>query len=434
MGSLMRARADRFLRALRCEDGVAVPTVMMLVIAASALATVSVVGSISTQRGSVRDQDSKVALAAADAGVNRALWRQNKMPPGTGYFCAGNAAASSGWCPVYTGQVGNATWSYQVSVPDAGGVIEIVSTGTRDGVSRKVSLLSTLKTGADVFGGERVITKDWIDMDSNARIDVNMGTNGDITMDSNAEICGNLRYGVGESLTMLSNAHQCPGYSLTSGYRELPPIYKPDLATDNSNSRFFGLDIRSGPTDVTWNSTTRVLSMSSNGTLTIGGQNYFICRLVMASNSRLYMADGAQARIYFDTPENCGLSAGAAQLSMSSNTEISSTGYNPSLGNYDLLGLYFFGSPNVATSIQLDSNAAVDNEFVLYAPFSDIDMNSNSRYVGAVAGKTLHMDSNAVITSDANMPPPLIDSAPYFERGRYVECATTVTGLPDAGC
>jgi hypothetical protein len=61
-------------------------------------------------------------------------------------------------------------------------------------------------------------------------------------------------------------------------------------------------------------------------------------------------------------------------------------------------------------------------------------MNSNSRYVGAIAGKSLHMDSNAVITSDSNMPPPLIDIAPFYVKGRYVECATTVTGAPDAGC
>ena len=74
------------------------------------------------------------------------------------------------------------------------------------------------------------------------------------------------------------------------------------------------------------------------------------------------------------------------------------------------------------------------SEFVLYAPYTDIDMNSNTTYVGAIAGKTLHMDSNAQIISHVNMPPPLIDSAPFFAKSRYVECATTVTGAPDAGC
>jgi Tfp pilus assembly protein PilX len=439
MRALMRARAHLLRRALlRSEDGMAVPTVMLLVVTALALAMVSVLGSISTQRGSVRDQDSKTALAAADAGVNRALWRQNKMPPGDGFFCAGNETPSGGWCPVKTGQVGDASWSYQVSVADAGGVIKIVSAGTRDGVSRKVSLLSRKMSGAEVFGGERVMAKEDIFMDSNARIEVPVGTNGDIHLDSDAEICANARYGVGESITFGSNSGQCPGYSLTSGDRELPPLFKPGLATANDNGRFFGQDIRSSSSEVTWNSTTRTLTLNSNGTLTLGGGNYFICRLVLDSNSRLYMASGAQSRIYFDKPENCPSlpndSGAKNQFWMSSNTEISSTGYNPALGNFDLLGFYFFGSTSIPTTIHLDSNASVQNELVIYAPESDVYMNSNSQYIGAIAGKSLHMDSNAVITSDSNMPPPLIDIAPFHIKGRYVECATTVTGAPDAGC
>ena len=225
-------------------------------------------------------------------------------------------------------------------------MVEIVSTGSRDAVNRKVSLLSRLNTGADVFGGERVITKDWIDMDSNAEINVNVGTNGWIHLDSNSEICGGIRHGEGEDVTFDSNSGQCAGYSLVAGNRELPPIFKPGLATNNSNGRFFSQDIRTGGSNVSWNSTTRVLSMNSNSTLTMGGTDYFICRLVMDSNSRLYMAAGAKVRIYFDTPENCGLAANTAQIDMSSNTEVSSTSWNPDAGNFDLLGFYMFGSPN----------------------------------------------------------------------------------------
>jgi hypothetical protein len=430
------------LRALlRSEDGVAVPTVLMLVVAGFALAMTSTIGSIATQRGSVRDQDSKTALAAADAGVNRALWRQNKMPPEDGYLCAGNATPTGSWCPAYTGEVGDATWSYQVSVPDASGVIKIVATGTRDGVNRRVSMLTRKMLGTEVFGGERVMAKEDITMDSNARIEVPAGTNGDYFLYSNAEVCGNMRYGVGETVTFLSNARQCPGFSLISADREIPPLFKLDLATNNDNWRFFSHDVRTGGDNVTWDPATRTLSMKSNSTLTMGGTNYFICHLDMDSNSRLYMAAGAKVRIYFDSPENCPSlpsdpenPSAKLQLNMDSNTEISSTGYNPSLGNYDLIGFYLFGSPDVATSIHLDSNAVVDNELVVYAPYSDIEMNSNSRYIGAIAGKSLHMDSNAVIRSDVNMPPPVVDIAPFYIKGRYVECATTVDGTADAGC
>jgi hypothetical protein len=432
----MRSYLDLRLRLLlRSEDGMAIPTVMMLMIAAFALAMASVLGSISTQRGSIRDQDSKTALAAADAGVNRALWRQNKMPPADGFFCAGNAAPSAGWCPVYSGQAGDAAWSYQVSAPDAAGVIKIVSTGARDGVTRKVSMLTRKMLGTEVFGAERVITKDWIDMDSNAEINVNVGTNGWIHLDSNSEICGGIRKGDGQTVTFDSNSGQCPGFSIVSGNRDVPPLFREGLATTNSNWRFFSHDTRTGGDNVTWDPTTRVLSMNSNSTLTMGGSDpYFICRLAMDSNSRLYMAAGAQVRVYFDTPENCGLAPDTAQFEMRSNTEISSTAWNPDQGIFDLIGFYLFGSPSIPTRVQLNSNANVTSEFILYAPHSDIDMDSNTTYVGAIAGKTLHMDSNAEIVSHFNMPPPLVDIAPFYVKGRYVECATTVAGALDAGC
>ena len=91
-----------------------------------AFVTVGLVSSVNAQHGTIRDQDSKAALAAADAGANLALMRSNRYltgsaqcvyPSGSG---AGGAAdhrqsRRAAGAPRSSGTVGTATWTYQQS-------------------------------------------------------------------------------------------------------------------------------------------------------------------------------------------------------------------------------------------------------------------------------------------------------------------------------
>ena len=67
-------------RPLGREGGFAVPTVLFMLLAAFAVASVAAVASMSSQRGVVRDQDTKEALTAAEAGVSQALLHYNRVP------------------------------------------------------------------------------------------------------------------------------------------------------------------------------------------------------------------------------------------------------------------------------------------------------------------------------------------------------------------
>ncbi len=53
------------------EAGFAVPTVLFMILGAFSVAMIAAVVSVSAQRGTVRDADSKTALAVAEAGVER---------------------------------------------------------------------------------------------------------------------------------------------------------------------------------------------------------------------------------------------------------------------------------------------------------------------------------------------------------------------------
>jgi hypothetical protein len=219
-----------------------------------------------------------------------------------------------------------------------------------------------------------------------------------------------------------------------------------DIATNNSNYRLVKCTSTNNPagcqsdtytkrwtSTVPWNASTRTISTSNNASLTLGGGDYFVCRLLISNNAHLIMADGAQVRVFFDTPENCGLSAGAKQIDVSNNADITSTGYQPSLGRFDVPGFYLMGSPTIPTTVEWSNNSGT-NEFVLYAPNTDIELSNNATYVGVIAGKTVHLSNNAVVKQDAGFVPPQIGGATLYQRQSYVECTGASASPPDAGC
>jgi hypothetical protein len=422
---------------LRSEAGIALPTALTTTALALGLGSVAAVSSISAQEGGTRDFDAKLALAAADAGVERALYRYNKVATTTSAPCltatpgVATTVAADGWCPEVTGSVDAAQYTYRVQPLFAEGdaeEIEVISTGTSDTVSRKINLTANT-TVSHPFGEFQVIGDDAVDMDSNSSIDANVASNGNMTLDSNSQICGAIQMPPGGVVDFNGSSGQCDGYGIMNGSVELPLVNQGNVATVNSNGRFFTQDIRSS-SGVTWNSSTRTLSMGSNSSLTLGGVNYSFCKLQMASNTTIYIAAGANVRVYFDSPESCNQSSGTVQMDLSSNSQITTTDGSPAAAAF-----LFVGSQTLSTAAELSSNTTLCNfKVILYGPLTDFDLNSNTNVCGGVAGRTVHMDSNAHVgmhpgTGDFELPMPT-----HFLATRYVECTSSATGTPDAGC
>jgi hypothetical protein len=445
------------------EAGFAVPTVLFMLLAAGAIAGVAVTSSVLAQQGATRDSDTKAALTVAEAGVSQALLHYNRVPTTAAAPCVvadggtvRNTATIGGWCPWSLGEVNGANFAYSVKPTD--GEIEIVSTGNADGVTRRIDVDAVSAGGQRLFSDASVKAQDFITMDSNAQVLAGMATNGGIGLSANARVCGSASVGLGRQLTVASNAQwygdynhpNCVGLMNPANVPQapltLPMVNQGDAATNNDNARLFSQDLISGsPSSVCFNGVrgngsagscgTRHLSMSSNTSVTLSGDTYSFCRLTMSSNTNLYVAAGATVRIFFDSPEACGLSAGTAQLDLSSNSRITATGGGPAN-----VAMLFVGSPTQATSIHLSSNTQVagdcEQNFVIYAPRTAITMNSNSTYCGALAGKSIHLDSNAKVYTDLSSSQfELPAAAPHYNVSRFVECSSSsATGAPDAGC
>lgn len=440
--------AARLRDAARDESGMAILTVITTITVGLAVGGVAAVTATGAMSGSLRDERSKDALVAADAGAQVALLRQNQVEVSddlpcvievAGTFAAG-AAGAGGWCPPISGSAGDASFSYRVRPAVASSLlsrVEVVSTSTTNGVTRRVHTIAESPRASSIFSDSTVIGEDSISLNSNSRVTGNAATNGNITLNSNAKLCGAAQHGEGMGLILNSNAaHGGPScaqstYPSSSGVVTLPPVDQGEVTDPafNDNDRIDPSDPAAPDTvsgnrgAVDWSPTARTLSIGSNSALTLGGRDYSLCRLSLSSNSSLIVAAGASVRIFFDSPENCpGLGSGP-QLSMASNSRLTTTNGGPA--NLQLL---FVGSPNAAITsdnVTIDSNSQTTMPVIIYAPRSAVHLNSNATILGAVAGATVSLDSNARINSHSDasgleLPLPL-----KYEQRQFVECAAS---------
>jgi hypothetical protein len=447
------------------EAGFAVPTVLLMLVAALGMAGVAVSASIQGQGGIVRDQQTKAALAVAESGTSQALLQYNRYGLVSGPApCAptgGSVPDAEGWCPPVTGiPVNGGTVSYQVrptgSTLSTGEVawtdLEVVSIGTVRGTTRRVELSASSSSGQSPFLDADVKSIDGITLDSKSQIHSGSATNGDITVAANASLCGPASVGVGKDIKG-SGGHysniDCTGIGTeVEGEISLPPVNPGTAATVNDNGRLFAEDQISGNKgDACWYGLdgngkagkcgSRELVVDHKSSVTLGGSVYSFCKLTLKSNSSLYIAPSGDevTKIYFDSPEACKYGPGTVQLDLSSNSRITST-----TGDAVNVAMLFVGSPYISTTINLNSNTSVDGpceqNFVIYAPNTDIDLDSNTKFCGAMAGKSVHLDSNAQVwTSTGTDDFVLPNTAPHYVANRFVDCATTVApGSPDEGC
>jgi hypothetical protein len=461
MAMCIRILRDR----LASEQGFAVPTVLLMTVAALGIASVGVMASIQSQGGIVRDQGSKTALTVAESGVDQALLYYNRgVAPCT-------PAVEGDWCGPVTGMsVNGGAVSYwarlgsgdDCEVGNEVECVEIVSLGTVDGVTRRVDVMASTvsteeSTGGGPFASASVLSREDMVLDSNAVIHTGSATNGSIELKSNARQCGPASVGIGKELKKGSNAGyfsdalcKTPNGSYQQQELTLPLVNQGDAATNNDNGRFFSQDLISGTaSNVCWNKFTaagksskncgaRELRIDSNTSLTLTGSVYSFCKLTLRSNTSIYVASPS-VTIYFDSPEACGYTSSVTQLDMDSNSRITSAS-----GSSATVALLFVGSDSIQTKIQLDSNTTVSEScvqnFVIYAPRSDVNFDSNTKFCGAVAGKTVHLNSNAEVrsaSSSSSFTLPGVEipeTAAHYTPYRFVECSAVQSSEPDYGC
>jgi hypothetical protein len=299
-----------------------------------------------------------------------------------------------------------------------------------------------------------VIGLNGIATSGNGEVHAVAATNGDYVLNNNSEQCGTVSVGVGRSLVLNQNsvydsdtACTTPANPASVGHRQqtLPPASQGDAAVSNDDGRITNAVNGSGaPADlitggsnaVTWDPRARTLTVNHHASLTLTGTKYSLCQLTLEQNSSLYITAGQQTTMFFDSPEACGQTSGVSQVTVNQLTRITGADGVPAS-----IALIFVGSPVLATRAVMASNTSLNStpacvqNFVVYAPYTDIELNSNATYCGAMGAKSITLDSHAVITTDSSSQSYILPPTdPHFGVAKFVECSAATASPPNAGC
>jgi Tfp pilus assembly protein PilX len=433
----------RFAKLARSQEGIALPVTIIILVICAALAALAASAAITGNHQSTRDRSVKRALGAADAGVDLAQYRINKLVEvltdakpcvvvdATGRLTT-QAIAADGWCPEVSEELGDgATFRYRVSNRSNTVVSgktywqqSIVSTGVLGNVQRRLKAVvsAPVDAGFSPFKYGVYSNKDLV-LHNTATITGSAGSNGNISIFESAVICGDIF--LGGTLTKDRQTSQCPGYGVTKTTEPaLSPVKTPRI---NDIGRFGTTDPWTDPGNIQWSPSTRVLKMFGQSTLTLTGQDYKICQLEMSEGSELIIPDdGTPVRIFIDSPENCGGTNGS--VSMINTSEI----VNPS-GNPTLAQIYLVGSTSKATTAGFYNKR--DVSMTLYAPRSTITLDNPNTIRGAVSGDQVAISNSSQILQDSRTTGITLGVPPITDRADWKECTAQPTGSgPADGC
>ena len=333
----------------RREDGIALPTAIMVLTLCLLLTAVVAEGADRLSETSGTDTRAKRAFAAADAGIDVAIRRlrsRAKLPDAS---CMTNTnagvAPTAGVCPPSPPErVGeNATFSYVVSPATTapGGCYQvpgatipanylrrcITSTGTVAGEVRRIQVQVVVppRTAAQwmgILGLDEVIIRNsaqlsacWTDEVPGPMI----GSNLVVSIDNSGTLnygCAAKTWGVTMPSPQSPSIHWAaqpqgaiPVTTAPAPFTILPPprTFASVLSGPNANG-YVAADVAANATGtVSWNAATRSLALSNSATLRLTrGGDYTFCALSLGNGASLDVSTTEKTRIFIDSPNRAG--------------------------------------------------------------------------------------------------------------------------------
>jgi hypothetical protein len=449
-----------FRRRVADDRGIALPVAISVMFMVAGLATMTARAAITSDHQSLRDRNVKQAYQAANAGLEAVMYRTNLLQPGSLQCAVKNPANGAlhvtalqgdGWCSPHTEDLGSGE-SYSALI-SGGSALHvngqslvqrtIVSTGTANGVQRRVMLRANAATGEPVFPqGYAGVSLDGLNLPNSVQITGGVGSNGDIYLRNSVYVCGNVTPGPGKELVIRNSATVCGGASTTPAQQSfnLQPVDQGDAPTNNDNARIgnppqpTGLDPCTDCNSIDWNPSTRILRLRNNSTLTLGGSVYSFCGVEIENTAQLKIPVrplGTGMRLFIDAPESCG-GAGTGSVTIRNSGQILNLNTDPTT-----FQLYLVGSSSISTFVAFDGVDLAQNlVMAIYAPYSTIRIKNDTSLSGAIASKSIDLQNSAHINyheriADITTGSPLR----LYRPEQYVDCTSTPPGTaPDSGC
>jgi Tfp pilus assembly protein PilX len=449
----------RFIsRLLRGQDGIAMPVVIGALTITTGLAAGTFAVVIEGNHASVRDRDSKRALAAAEAGLQMAALKVSEIKP-TAAQCVTTAAVSpiNGECPSTAPQpIGNgASYSYVVSTPSASLQCStvpgftpsstqdrcITAIGMTNGVRRRLQMRFNYIPPFLPWDQAGLVGKNKVDIGNNKTINSTIGTNGTLHLNNNTDV-------IGAAILPDGNPVGDPNATLTidnnasvSGGRvdKNPPWTFPVLdwtvlpRQDNNNSLLAGIP--------GWNATTKVLTPGDGQTITLpadtdGITDFWMCGIDADASNEFWLnvPNGKQTRIWIDSPRgtgSCGTGTGTFVIKNSGHVNITDD-KNPAELAFFVYGTS--GDTEANPDISFKNN--VDFYATIWAPDSSIDVNNNQGVAGAFTAKNISLKNNGGFSYDNRVANQSLPGTASAKNLSWFECRRdpAVASDPESGC
>jgi hypothetical protein len=467
---------------MRSQDGVALPVASGLLLVISLLVVAFFTVSLRVNETSVEDRSAKRALAAAEAGLQSAVFRLNQLSRTAS--AQGGSCLTTTWvpptgvppnaeCPGLTESLGNgAQYTYYVTpqgatcpttvpgfVPTAGDRC-ITSIGKVNGVSRRIQTRVVSRTAIPDFNQVGMIGRSLVYGRNGVQFASDVGSNSHVELvnavsvseDDGIAVDGAVRLLQGGTYVSRNEVTVAGGVQTTTIPFDMP---MPDFAYAQDHNDNPILD--AATPDSVFNPATRQFSYTIDGSsLTLPPGTYHVCRFHLARrvNLRFSHVGDEPTKIFVDSPSRpnsfCqGQAPPAGTFHAENEVDI-----NKEVGEREeLLDVYMYGTSSNDTSapgytcagetspdmFQCPADFLLQNatEFYgsLYAPQSTAEFHNSVVVKGSIAADRVHFFNAATFAITGE----IIDKGPTLrpaERKGWVECppVATVAGDPESGC
>jgi Tfp pilus assembly protein PilX len=472
-------------RLLRSEDGVALPVAAGMLMVISILAVGFFTVSTRVNDTSVDDRSSKRALAAAEAGLQTAVYRLNLLNQSAQANAANCltttwVAPTGGECPGQTDSIGNgAEYTYYVTPATTAGSAGcialpgvatssadrcITSVGTAGGVNRRVQTRVVQQPNVSLpdFNSVGLVGKSLVYAWNSVKMSSDVGSNQRVQFENSIEVNDDDSINVDGKVMLLTGGQYVQGNSVTveGGTQTVTTPFDlptPDFATvegtnDNGN---LGADLGAG----VWNSSTRRINLAS-GERTIRPGTYHVCGVHLGNSVKLKFSHtgGARTKIYVDSPSRPGSMCSTQGDPAGTFTADNSVEINKESGEREeLLDIYLYGTPHNDTRSQYSWCSDLNNgglpgecrsDFMLdnsvnfygsvYAPNSTVQAHNSVSIWGSVAADKIRFYNSIqfYLTGPVINKPAETSGTGAAARRGWGECrpAPTNPSDPESGC
>jgi hypothetical protein len=474
-------------RLVREQTGIALPAALGVLVVVTLLSTSVFAVSLRLSDTSTASRDSKRALAAADAGIEAAVFRMNELGLQTTSKCFTTAAVSpasgtdpetggtpaAGECAGVKDDLGNSSsYTYYVTpaledgdvcagLPvhhaDPNGAVTvsqrcITSIGQANNERRRVQARVASYIGVSLFPVGGILGINGVDVKNNAVVTGLLGSNGQIELGNNGYVSGGIELGSASSPSPSLGNNSSLGGQVTyrsdaDGAFVLAPPDFGNTHSVNDNGRITsGLDAGNNVTYTNTASNPRNLSLGNNGSLTLGGGTYNFCKVNMGNNAQITIAVTAKVRFFLDSPDRAGSgcipSGQTAAQARTNGYGGMVMGNNSSFNNSTQainLQMYFYGYSNGTHAVDFKNNSTF--RAAVYAPASFLTWNNNATIIGGVSAREVELKNNSSFTwagdsGQFSLSQLMTDTVSVYYRMAWTECrrVRTTTSDPESGC